>query len=83
MKERSKRNPSDIVNDAFTHRVLGCGIKIRLLMNFHAYPLTSGVRRLVWNYEDPKPASKIKPAVPLRTEANPEIPLSAVTPKLP
>ena len=162
MKERSKRNPSDIVNDEFTHRVLGCGIRIHerlgvgllenayetfyyrelvkngfsvvrqkplpavdegvvvdlayvpdlvvddrliieiktvkklvpendaqlltylkfsgisvgLLMNFHAYPLMSGVKRLVWNHKDPKPASKINPAVPLRTEADPEIPLS-------
>jgi GxxExxY protein len=28
MKERSRRNPSEIVNDEFTHRVLGCGIAV-------------------------------------------------------
>jgi GxxExxY protein len=152
MKERVRRDPSEIVNDEFTHRVLGCGIRIHkrlgvgltersyetyyyhelvrngfsvdrqralpaydegvvvdlayvadlivdnrliielktvkklipefdaqvltylkfsgisvgLLMNFHAYPLMSGVRRLVWNHEDPqKPtAERVFPAVP-------------------
>jgi GxxExxY protein len=140
MKERARRDPSEIVKDEFTHRVLGCGISIHrrlgpgllesayetyyyhelvrkgfsvvrqktlpamdqgvvvdlayvpdlvvdnrliielktvkklipefdaqlltylkfsgisvgLLMNFHAYPLMSGVRRLVWNHQDPK-----------------------------
>jgi len=152
VKERIRRDPSDIVNDEFTHRVLGCGIRIHkrlgvgltenayetyyfnelvrsgfsvdrqkplpafdegvkvdlayvpdlivddrliielktvkklipefdaqvltylkfsgisvgLLMNFHAYPLMSGVRRLVWNHQDPqKPtADRDFPAVP-------------------
>ena len=152
MKERSRRNPSEIVNDEFTHRVLGCGIRIHkrlgsgllenayetyyyhelerngfsvvrqkarpaydegvevdlayvpdlivdsrliielktvkklipefdaqlltylkfsgisvgLLMNFHAYPLMSGVRRLVWNHQDPEnpTADHDFPAVP-------------------
>lgn len=150
MKERSPRNPADIVNDEFTHRVLGLGIEVHerlgvgllenayetyyyralvkngfsvdrqkplpafddgvivdlayvpdlivdgrliielktvkklipendaqlltylkfsgisvgLLMNFHAYPLMSGVRRLVWNHEDPKPDVREPRAVP-------------------
>jgi GxxExxY protein len=152
MKERVRRDPSGIVNDEFTHRVLGCGIRIHkrlgigltenayetyycneltrngflvdrqrplpaydfgvevdlayvpdlivdnrliielktvkklipefdaqlltylkfsgisvgLLMNFHAYPLMSGVRRLVWNHQDPQnqTADRDFPAVP-------------------
>src|SRR6476620_8754807 len=28
MKERARRDPSEIVKDEFTHRVLGCGINI-------------------------------------------------------
>jgi GxxExxY protein len=139
MKERIRRDPADINHDEFTHRVLGCGIRIHqrlgpgllenayetyyyhelkrngfsverqkilpavdegvvvelayvadlvvdnrliielktvkklipehdaqvltylkfsgislgLLMNFHACPLMKGVKRLVWNYQDP------------------------------
>ena len=152
MKERSKRDPSEVVHDELTHKVLGCGIRIHkrlgtgllenayetyyfnelvrngfsvvrqkalpafdegvvvdlayvpdlivdnrliielktvkalvpefdaqvltylkfsgisigLLMNFHAYPLMSGVRRLVWNHQDPKKptAERVFPAVP-------------------
>lgn len=42
------------------------GISAGLLMNFHACPLMSGVRRLVWNHEDPKKptADREPPAVP-------------------
>ena len=29
------------------------GISVGLLMNFHADPLMSGVKRLVWNHLDP------------------------------
>jgi GxxExxY protein len=42
------------------------GISLGLLMNFHAYPLMSGVRRLVWNHQDqlPETADRVLSAVP-------------------